>query len=239
MAFGRNRNRNSPAEPERPVHWEAITRFTVGRALRDAVRESRRGPGPYAVRVPRPLGEDRVPALFIVRAEPGGPPRRGFRLYEDEAGQRLLCQVTPAGPEPGAGPYRVTDSAGRELGAVHRTPAAQRVVRHGWWLELPGRPEAFAERGWARGGPGRALERGAGKLLGSVVDGLLSMGADSDSAASPKPVVWRSGDRSVLTFQPSQGPRWYTVDRDGALDRRLAFALAVLRESEVWGGDRR
>ncbi|WP_285526320.1 hypothetical protein [Streptomyces lavendulae] len=43
----------------------------------------------------------------------------------------------------------------------------------------------------------------------------------------------------MLTFQPSQGPRWYTVDRDGPLDLRLAFALAVLRESEVWGGDRR
>ncbi|MFF4583435.1 hypothetical protein [Streptomyces sp. NPDC001389] len=43
----------------------------------------------------------------------------------------------------------------------------------------------------------------------------------------------------MLSFRPSQGPRWYTVERDGRPDRRPAFALAVLRESEVWGADRR
>ncbi|WP_371677217.1 hypothetical protein [Streptomyces sp. NBC_01276] len=235
MAFGGKR----PAEPIEPVYWEEITRFTVGRTLRNAVRASRRGAGPYAIRVPRRLGEDMVPAVFIAPAVPGAPPRRGFRLSADEGGLRPLCSVTPAGPEPGEGPYRVTGPDGRELGAVHRTPAAQRLVRHGWWLELPGQPEAVAVRGWADGGPRRALERGAGKLLGGVVDGLLSLGAEGDAAGGLAPVVWRAGDRTVLTFQPSQGPRWYTVDRDGPLDARPAFALAVLRESEVWGGDRR
>ncbi|MFE2855771.1 hypothetical protein ACFXJO_32200 [Streptomyces lavendulae] len=235
MAFGRNR----PAGPIEQVPWEEITRFTVGRTLRDAVRASRRGAGPYAIRVPRALGGDMVPAVFITPAVPGAPPRRGFRLSADEGGPRPLCSVAPAGPEPGEGPYRVTAPDGRELGAVHRTPAAQRLVRHGWWLERPGQPEAVAVRGWARGGPRRTLERGAGKLLGSVVDNLLSLGAEDESDGGLAPVVWRAGDRPVLTFQPSQGPRWYTVDRDGPLDLRLAFALAVLRESEVWGGDRR
>lgn len=237
MAFGRNMT----GESFGPVPWEEITRFTVGRSLRDAVRASRRGAGAHALRVPRTRGgeEYMVPAVYIAPAGPDGTPLRqaGFRLYEDEGRTRLLCAVAPDGP--GGDRHRVTDAAGRGAGTVHRTPAAQRLVRHGWWLEQPGRPEVAAVRRWAEGGPGRIAGRGVGKLLGSVVDNVLSLGAEDTGATPLPPVLWRAGEETVLSFRPSQGPRWYTVERDGWLDRRLAFALAVLREGEVWGADRR
>ncbi|MFF2191985.1 hypothetical protein [Streptomyces sp. NPDC058157] len=238
MAFGRN---TATAEPFEPVPWDGITRFTVGRVLRDAVRASRRGAGAHAVRVPRLRGGEElmVPALYVAPAGPDGVPLRqgGFRLYEDEARTRPLCLVLPL--DPGGDHHRVTDAAGRETGTVHRTPAAQRLVRHGWWLEQPGHPEVTAPRRWAEGGPGRIVERGVGKVLGSVVDHVLSLGAEDTSRDPLKPVLWRAGEETVLSFRPAQGPRWYEVGRDGWLDRRLAFALAVLRESEVWGADRR
>ncbi|MFF4370293.1 hypothetical protein [Streptomyces sp. NPDC001594] len=238
MAFGRN---TATAEPFEPVPWEGITRFTVGRVLRDAVRASRRGTGAHAVRVPRLRGGEElmVPALYIAPAGPDGVPLRqgGFRLYEDEGRTRLLCSVLPEGP--GGEHHRVTDAAGRQAGTVHRTPAAQRLVRHGWWLEQPGHPEVTAPRPWAEGGPGRIVGRGVGKVLGSVADSILSLGAEGDGGGPPQPVLWRSGEETVLSFQPSQGPRWYAVEREGWLDKRLAFALVVLRESEVWGADRR
>lgn len=238
MAFGRN---TASPEPFEAVPWNGITRFTVGRTLRDAVRASKRGAGAHALRVPRLRGgvELMVPALYIVPAGPEGASLRqgGFGLYEDEGRTRPVCSVLPR--DPGGEHHRVADAAGREAGSVHRTPAARRLVRHGWSLEQPGHPEAAAPRGWAEGGPGRSVGRGVGKVLGSVVDDILSLGAEDTGAAEPKPVLWRAGEETVLTFRPSQGPRWYEVAPDGWLDKRLAFALAVLRESEVWGADRR
>ncbi|MET8582248.1 hypothetical protein ABZX39_15370 [Streptomyces collinus] len=45
---------------------------------------------------------------------------------------------------------------------------------------------------------------------------------------------------AVLTCpRTTQSHNWYFVKRDGRLDKRLAFALVVLRESESFGADRR
>ncbi|WP_395297775.1 hypothetical protein ACF9IK_33230 [Kitasatospora hibisci] len=247
MAFGRNRR----DEPFEAVHWDEITQFTVGRMTRHTVRKSKRGEGAHAVRFMRKRGGDEymVPGVYIVPVEPAGPlSKGGFRLFEGEGNRQLLCTVLPDRSDR----YPVTDATGREFGAVRRTPVAKRLAQHGLWMEQHGHPAVVAPRNWARGGPGAALGRGVGHVLDGVVDSLLSFGSDeaSDSGANLKPVVWAVGaeaeeaDReygeAVLTFPRStDSRRWYFVERDGWLDKRLAFALAVLRESETFGADRR
>ncbi|MFF1555983.1 hypothetical protein [Streptomyces sp. NPDC058279] len=94
-----------------------------------------------------------------------------------------------------------------------------------------------------------------GHVLDGVVDSLPSFGSDegTDSGSPLKPVVWAVGAKAgqeegadgrygeaVLTFpRTTHDKRWYFVKRDGRLDKRLAFALTVLRESETLGADRR
>ncbi|MEV7189385.1 hypothetical protein [Kitasatospora sp. NPDC093102] len=245
--FGRSRR----DEPFEALHWDEITQFTVGRALRNTFRTPKRGEGAHAVRFMRTRGGDEymVPGVYIVPVEPAGPlAKGGFRLFEDEAGRQLLCTVLPDGSDR----YRVTDAAGRELGSVRRTPVTKRLSQQGLWMEQLGHPVIVAPRAWARGGPGASLGRGAGHVLDGIVDSLLSFGSDeaTGSGGSLKPVVWATGvgagegadgtGEAVLTFpRRSDGTRWYFVKRDGWLDKRLAFALAVLRETDTIGADRR
>ncbi|WKX73686.1 hypothetical protein [Streptomyces sp. XD-27] len=250
MAFGRNRR----VEPFEAVHWDEITQFTVGRMMRHTVRKSKRGEGAHAVRFMRTRGVDEymVPGVYIVPVEADVPlSKGGFRLFEDEGSRQLLCTVLPDGSDR----YRVTDATGRELGSVRRTPVTKRLTQQGLWMEQPGHPAIVAPRNWARGGSGASLGRGVGHVLDGVVDSLLSFGSDegTGSGASAKPVVWAVGaedaeeegadgeyGEAVLTFPRStEGKRWYFVKRDGWLDKRLAFALAVLRESETFGADSR
>lgn len=245
MAFGRSR----PDEPFEPVHWEEITQFAVGRMMRHTVRKSKRGEGPHAVRFMRTRrGEEyMVPGVYIVPVEPAGPlSKGGFRLFEDEGCQQVLCTVLPDGSDR----YRVTDATGQELGSVRRTPVTMRLTQQSLWMQQAGHPAVVAPRNWARGGLRASLGRGAGQVLEGAVDSLLSFGADetTSSESSLKPVVWAvdseraNGEygEAVLTFpRTTESKRWYFVKRDGWLDKRLAFALAVLRESETFGADRR
>ncbi|MGW7098835.1 hypothetical protein [Streptomyces sp. NPDC054838] len=250
MAFVRNRR----DESFEAVHWDEITQFTVGRMMRRTFRKSKRGEGAHAVRfmTMRAGIEYMVPALHVVPVEPAGPVSKGgFRLFEDEDGRMLVCTVLPEGSDR----YRVRNAVGREIGSVRRTPVTKRLTQHGLWLEQPGHPAIVAPRNWARGGPGAALGRGVGHVLDGVVDSLLSFGSDegTDSGSPLKPVVWAVGaedgqeegavgqyGEAVLTFpRTTDDKRWYFVKRDGRLDKRLAFALAVVRESEAFGADRR
>ncbi|MFE9408134.1 hypothetical protein ACFYN0_04965 [Streptomyces sp. NPDC006704] len=245
MAFGR---KSRPEEPFEPVHWNDITKFTVGRMTRHTFRASKRGAGPHAVRFHRSRGgEDHmVPGVYIV---PAAPPatlsKGGFLLFEDEGNRQLLCGVLPDGSDR----YRVTDAGGQELGSVRRTSITKKLTYQGLWLEQVGQPAVVARHNWARGGLLASAERGAGHVLGGVVDSLLSFGAEGgDRATDFKPVVWAvetdgpKGERgeAVLTVPRTTGSvTWYFVMREGWLDKRLAFALAVLRESETFGADRR
>ncbi|MET9361805.1 hypothetical protein ABZX93_12900 [Streptomyces sp. NPDC006632] len=246
MAFGRSRT----VEPFEPMHWTEITRFTVGRFMRHTFRESKRGRGPHAVRFHKNRkGDDyMVPGLYIVPAEHGASSlsKAGFRLFEDEGGARLLCSVLADGSDR----YRVTDAGGQELGSVRRTPISKRLTHQGLWLEPVGLPPVVARHNWARGGLRASAERGMGHVVEGVLDSLVSLGGDegSDRATALKPVVWAveadgaEGERgeAVLTYARNTGStNWYVVPREGPLDKRLAFALVVLRESEGFGADRR
>ncbi|MFE1787852.1 hypothetical protein ACFW7J_05470 [Streptomyces sp. NPDC059525] len=247
MVFGRN----TRDEPFETVHWDEITQFTVGRTMRNTFRKSKRGEGAHAVRSMRMRGgeEYMVPGVHIVPVEPSASlAKGGFRLFEDEAGRQLLCTVLPDGSDR----YRVKDHAGREIGCIRRTPVTKRLTRQGLWMEQPGYPSVVAPRAWARGGPGASLGRGVGHVLDGIVDSLLSFGSDeAGGSGGLKPVVWAAvvedaGEEAdgeygeaVLTFpRRTDGTRWYFVKRDGWLDKRLAFALAVLRESDTIGADR-
>ncbi|MFJ8308934.1 MULTISPECIES: hypothetical protein [unclassified Streptomyces] len=234
MAFGRKAEAEPPSLE--PVHWDSISKFTIGTASRPTARGSA-GPGPLAVRVEKRSGRDvhLVPSVFVVLPGPeASPTESGFRLYEDDAAQRLLCSVTPdAGTgDDGSRRYRVRDGKGQEVGSVFRGPAAKRLVQHGWWLEQPGRPEVVARYHWAKGGAGQVLGRTAGKALGSVVGSVMGLGADDSntSRGSAKPVTWKAGEQVAMTSALSDGVKWYLAQASW-LDRRLAFALAVLRES--------
>ncbi|WP_329456528.1 hypothetical protein [Streptomyces sp. NBC_01497] len=243
MGFGRA----GPDEPFDAVHWDEITQFTVGRMLRHTIRASKRGEGAHAVRFMGRRGLDTymVPGVHIVPVEPAGAlPKTGFRLFEDESGRQLLCTVLPDGSDR----YRVTDGGGRDIGSVRRTPLTKRLTQRGWWMRQPGHPAVVAPRNWAKGGMGAAVGRGVGHVVEGAVDSLLSFGADETSGSEKglKPVVWAREEpdgqygEAVLTFPRGAGSeRWYFVKRDGWLDKRLAFALAVLRESETIGAGKR
>ncbi|WP_371633269.1 hypothetical protein OG693_22035 [Streptomyces sp. NBC_01259] len=246
MAFGRNRQ----VEPFEPEHWDAINQFTVGRMMRRTVRKSTRGEGAHAVRFMRMRGGDEymVPGVYIVPEDPAvALAKGGFRLFEDEAARQLLCTVLPDGSDR----YRVTDAAGRELGSVRRTPVTKRFSQHGLWLEQPGHPAIVAPRNWAKGGAKASLGRGVGHVVEGVVDSVLSFGSDETAGSEGgglTPLVWVLGadgadeahGQEVLTFpRGTHGDRWYFIKHGGPLDKRLAFALAVVRESEIFRADQR
>ncbi|MFB6674107.1 hypothetical protein ACFCWG_17210 [Streptomyces sp. NPDC056390] len=229
MGFGRNRGANGPLVE--PLAWEDVSWFVVTDIERAASFPRKPVKGRLAVRVPTAVAGVRhfAPAAYVVGGgEDGGP----HELYEAQGAQGLVCTVTAAGDG-----HVVTDAEGAELGHVHRTPAVKRTVRHGLWLRQPGRPDAVARYHWAKGSAkdiatrGKdGAGRGAGALVGSVVDSVLSLGAeggDRSGTRTAKPVTWRAGEETVLTQGYVDGVKSY-VPQAGWLDRRLAFALAVL-----------
>lgn len=236
MAFGRKRGAEPPSFE--PVHWDSVGQFTVGTALRPPSLRGKAAPGPHAIRVQKSRGNDiyLVPAVYVVPVEGStgsvSAAKSGFRLYEDESAQRLLCSVTPdpSTQKDNSRRYRVRDGQASDIGCVLRAPSAKRVVQHLWWLEQPGHPEIVARYHWATGSPGEIVGRGAGKAIGSVVGSVLSLGADDSSNGPSKPVTWKAADQVALTSAPVGDVRWYLAQASW-LDRRLAFSLAVLREA--------
>ncbi|MFJ4857360.1 hypothetical protein [Streptomyces sp. NPDC088730] len=87
-----------------------------------------------------------------------------------------------------------------------------------------------------------------GHVVEGVVDSVLSFGSDetAGSEGGLTPLVWVLGaadgehGQEVLTFpRGTHGERWYFIKHGGPLDKRLAFALAVVRESEIFRADQR
>ncbi|MEU3501378.1 hypothetical protein ABZ726_11575 [Streptomyces hundungensis] len=233
MVFGRKAEAEPPSFD--PVHWDSVSKFTIGTASRPTAPRGA-GPGPLAVRVEkRAAGAAHlVPSVFVALPAPGEPAATsGFRLYEDEAGRRLLCSVTPdaEADKDGSRRHRVQDDQGRTIGSVVRGPAAKRAVQHPWWLEQPDHPEVVARYHWAKGSAGQVLGRTVGKALGSVVGSVVGLGGDDSNTTrgTAKPVTWKSGEQVAMTSAFTEGRTWYLAQASW-LDRRLAFALAVLRE---------
>ncbi|WP_328463032.1 hypothetical protein [Streptomyces sp. NBC_00448] len=247
MGFRRSRPQLPPEED--PVPWREVTRFVVGRRVRgDESRIVRPAYGPPAVRVPNG-GENRfAPAVFIEQ------PHTAEELYDLYGAQDRapVCRVLPLA---GTGTdtadrgdvdgHRVVDPAGAEIGRVFRTPRAKRSVQQTLWFQQPGHPNVVARHHWATGSTrevagrvttaavGTAAVVAAGLALSAIgLDGDGDREGIGDSGRSPsKPVTWRAGDEDVLDYLPGQGRQRPYVPRADWLDLRLAFALAVLRES--------
>ncbi|MFG3283256.1 hypothetical protein [Streptomyces sp. NPDC048111] len=216
--------------------WDAEGPFMIGEVVRPAASRRKKLVGRHAVR--RSVTIDGVryfaAAAFIEQQDPGS---RIYTLHDATQAQEVVCTVAPAD---GAGGerYLVRDGAGHELGVVFRTGAAKRAVQHGWWLRQPGHPDVVARYHWARGsardiasrGTDTAV-RGAGSLAASVVESVLFgelAGQDTNHTRPNRPVTWRAGDEVALTAGHTQGVKSY-IPHASWLDRRLAFALAVLR----------
>ncbi|MGW6703704.1 hypothetical protein ACWGDE_02245 [Streptomyces sp. NPDC054956] len=208
----------------------------MGTITRSAIRSSKRGEGPLAVRAFSWVAGDveMTPFLYVVPIEPGAPARAaGFRLHPTpDAAGTPVCSVLP--DEKARGRYQVLDAEGVELGAVLRTPVAKRSIQHGWWLEAPDHPEIAARYHWAEGTASDVGERAAFQVvkvpflvLQEVV--TLGIGSESDNSSVPKPATWRSGDATVISSESQFNARWYSIESPW-LDRRLGFALAVLRD---------
>ncbi|MHC3473747.1 hypothetical protein ACYF6T_34340 [Streptomyces sp. 7R007] len=221
-----------------PVPWDRPGRFTVTDVVRPATLGRKAVKGPRALRVATVRDGVRyfAPTVLVSR---GGEEVPSYGLYDAVHPQVPLCSLTP---EKEGARYRVTDGHGQQIGLVHRTPAAKRTIQHGWWLQQPGRPDIVARYHWARGSAKEIAQRGketvvkgAGALAGSVVDSLISFGAEGDSGRTytAKPVTWRPDgepETVVLTCDHVDGVRAYLPQAEW-FDRRLAFALAVLREA--------
>lgn len=219
-----------------PVPWDRAGHFVVSDVLRPsglvrkAVRDGR------AVRVPTAHKGTRyyAPCVWVTATE--GEPT-SYALHDATSPGALVCVLTPE--EDGSG-HRVTDAGGAELGLIHRTPAAKRAVQHAWWFRQPGHPDVVAGYQWARSARDLAangrerLAQGAVTVVGGVVNALLDGGVEGgDHARAPRPVTWRTQDEPetvVLTSAPVEGVRTYLTHAPW-LDRRLALALAVLREA--------
>ncbi|MFJ3722028.1 hypothetical protein ACIPYQ_05575 [Streptomyces sp. NPDC090045] len=236
MVFGKKKQAQPAVDPG---PWERISKFTVGTVTRNAFRTAKRGEGPLAVRAFSWVEGDveRTPFLYVVPNEPEAPVRaKGFRLYPTpDATGTPVCSVLPDAKA--GGRYQVLDAEGVELGAVLRTPVAKRSVQHGWWLEAPGHPEIAARYHWTENTASDVGERAAFQVmkvpflvLQEVVTlGGSSEGGDTAQPKAPKPATWRSGDTTVITADHQFGARWYAIKAPW-LDRRLGFALAVLRD---------
>ncbi|MGW7257022.1 hypothetical protein [Streptomyces sp. NPDC054834] len=234
--------RHKPEPEIPPVSWDGTPWFTVTDVLRPGTLTRKPVKGERAVRAATTHEGVRyfAPAVLLVA---DGAEQPAYELYAATRPESLLCSLTP---EKSGARYRVSDSGGTELGLLHRTPPAKRAIQHGWWLQQPGRPDIVARYNWARGSAkdiaARGKEkvvRGAGAVVGGVVDSVLSLGVEGDARGGPSnegwPVTWRAegeAEPEVLVcryLEDFADIRTYHP-RASWLDRRLALALAVVRE---------
>ncbi|KAB7849177.1 hypothetical protein [Streptomyces mobaraensis] len=226
MVFGRATRDGRGGEPLPSVlDWRGVTTFTVGGVERERAKGGRTVFGPRAVRVPRREGAGRIfpPCALIAAPDPDTSV-----LYEDREMLRVLCTVVREGADGradgGERRYVVRDAAGREVGRVRRVPPARRLSRHTWRVEQPGRPEIVGRNKWAALSRQDAAVHAAGRIVGGVVDSVLSLGAEGgDAPRRDRTLLWTAGGEEVMR---SEGVDFRV--KAPWVERRLAFAVAVI-----------
>ncbi|WP_125263256.1 hypothetical protein [Streptomyces alboflavus] len=156
-------------------------------------------------------------------------------LYEDPESNRMLCYLVAEEAEGGERCHRVYDAAGEEIGAVRRIPPTSKLFKRTWRIEQPGHPEIVGRNEWASGGVKQMADRATGKVLTEALNGLSHIippgeSGTSDSGGSQRQsrkLEWWSGGELVMV---SHSIKMIKVQADW-LDRRLAFAFAVLGDS--------
>ncbi|WP_406277234.1 hypothetical protein [Embleya sp. NBC_00896] len=213
-----------------PMPWDRDAPFVVGNVVRPARRARKPQTGDLAVRFPYPYGaaEYFAPAALVTQPDPDVS---SFLLRDARDPHLLVCAVAPD-PEDNAR-YRVTDARHRELGHIHRTPAHKRTIQHTWWIRQSGHPDIVAGYAWAKGTSKDVASRGVssvGRIVGGVVESAIFGPGDGGSGSTKQnTVTWRADDEVVMTSGYLEGVRAYRP-ATAWLDRRLAFALAVLRQ---------
>ncbi|PJM94083.1 hypothetical protein [Streptomyces sp. CB01373] len=226
MAFGRRRVEEPPMET---VGWADVQTFVVSSVERPVtVKRKHAVRGKPAVRVARGSRDLRIlaPCAFLGTTDtqqPGLPSRPHHTLYETET-RGLLCYVEPAVDSAGELRHVVRDGRGECIGTVVRVPRKRRPFKHTWRIEQPGHPEIVGRNEWASGDAKEIAGRFAAKILEEVVDNALSGGEGSDRPSKPRSLEWRAENKVVMV---SEGSDKVTV-RKGWVDRRLAFAFALL-----------
>ncbi|WP_171161909.1 hypothetical protein [Streptomyces sp. I05A-00742] len=222
MAFGRNRNTEPPLDV---VDWRDVGRFVIGFVEREQGPGTKRPVlGDHAVRVPRRDGQRRInpPCAFLAG-------RSGVSaIYEDRERQRLLCTIDRSEEEAeGERRHPVRDAEDREIGVIRRIPSSKKLLRHTWRIEQPGHPEIVGRNKWAAISPQDAALRAVGKVVEGLLDSAFS-GGDPDGgdgrAARDRTLLWVADGAEVMQ---SVGSGFSSI-KAGWLDRRLAFAMAVL-----------
>jgi hypothetical protein len=230
MAFGRGRAQEETPVPA--VAWSDVRKFIFSTEERPATkRRSRPVRGPKAIRVPQGGGMSEVfaPCAYVGTAAPPAPADAVYPcLYEDADTRNLLCYLTAEGAPGDERRFRVHDGRGEEIGLIRRIPPAQRFLKHTWRIEQPGRPEIVGRNEWASGGAAGLAVRVTGKAFTSAVDSLFANdNVDAGESRDGRKLEWWAEGELIMT---SRGGGRLTVEVDW-LDRRLAFAFAVLGDS--------
>ncbi|MEU0966559.1 hypothetical protein ABZ357_14525 [Streptomyces sp. NPDC005917] len=223
MVFGKSKSVDEPPVPVVP--WADAWEFSITDVERPVTpHRGRPVLGIRAVRVPRGGGAQRVnaPCAFL-------PPQAATNdlcLYEDTETESLLCSVDDLEGADGARPYRVRDRQGQVVGTVRRIPPLKHALKPTWRIEQPGHPEIVSSAEWVKGGLTEMVQKGTGRFLLGALQAMADMGAEGgDQPAKSRTLEWRAGGELVLT---SDADRRFLV-RAAWLDRRLAFAYALLR----------
>ncbi|GAA2641208.1 hypothetical protein GCM10010307_42390 [Streptomyces vastus] len=228
--FGKNRHVDEPPVPSIP--WTDVWEFAIGNEERPATGQ-RKNPvlGLRAFRVPHGGGMQRVfaPCAFFPPETPTtSSSAPGLRLYEDAEGRTLLCSLDE--PEEIKGERRryVRDGKGQTIGTIRRISPLKHALKPTWRIDQPGHSEIVSSEEWAKGGPKEMVQRGAGKFLLGAIQAVADMGAEGgDQPSKSRVLEWRADGELVMT---SEGHRRFLI-RASWLDRRLAFAYALLRDS--------
>ncbi|WJV48393.1 hypothetical protein [Streptomyces flavofungini] len=230
LVFGKNRQVSDPPVPSVP--WADVWEFAIGNEERPAGGQ-RKSPvlGLRAIRVPHGSGAQRVlaPCAYVPPEAPSASaPDAALRLYEDAEGRQLLCSLDSPEDVKGERRYPVRCGQGELIGTIRRISPLKHALKPTWRIEQPGHPEITNSAEWAKGGPKEIVQRGTGKLLLGALQAVADMGADGgDQPAKSRVLEWKADGELVMT---SEGHHRFLI-RAAWLDRRLAFAYALLRDS--------
>ncbi|MEV4924400.1 hypothetical protein [Streptomyces roseoverticillatus] len=221
MAFGRNRNSDPPVLA---VEWRDVTNFIID-VVERGIGPDRKRPviGQNAVRVPRFEGQERInaPCAFL-RPRTAGVRTADHVLYEDQGMQRILCSIGDPISVGDEHHYRVQDGQGQEIGGIRRIPSSHQLQRHTWRIEQPGHPEITGLNKWSTLNPLTATAHAAGKVIGGLASAVFMAEPDGGERRG-RTLSWSADGEKVM----ESNDYTFTIKAPW-LDRRLAFAVAVL-----------
>ncbi|MFT2017467.1 hypothetical protein ACMA1D_16750 [Streptomyces sp. 796.1] len=226
MAFGR-RKQKEQVPPLPVVDWRGVREFTIGTVERKNQMERKKTiEGPRAIRVPGRNGWEQTFAPCAYFAGKYGD--LGPVLYEDVKFQRVLCVLDDPLERDGEDVYHVRDAQSEIVGSIRRIPPVNRLSRHTWRIDQPGCPTVIGRNKWAKKGPKEV----AGVALESAV-GFLARSSGDGSYSRDRELEWKTPDGEFVMNSCGYGGHDMRLEIEIEvrwLDRRIAFAYAMLRD---------